>query len=76
MRGTGHTPLMLTAMRGDREMLELLLRHGVDVNERDEASYTALMHAAAQGHKEIVALLLHRGAAILFTHSVKRCAHS
>lgn len=53
-------------------MLELLLSQGVDVNERDQASYTALMHAAQQGHKEVVALLLHRGAAIRFTQSIKR----
>ena len=53
-------------------VLELLLEHGADINERDGQQYTALMHSAQRGHRELVALLLHRGAAILFTQSVKR----
>lgn len=63
---TGHTPLMLAALQGDKPLLELLLAHGADMNEKDEKAYTALFHAAEKGHKDIVQLLVTRGANVVF----------
>ena len=60
----GFTPLGLAAFFGHKEAVELLLRHGADVNavSRNATGYTALTGAVAAGHTEIVALLLGAGA--------------
>ena len=56
----GFTPLGLAAFFGHREVVDLLLRHGADVNavSQNATGYTALTGAVAGGHAEIVALLL------------------
>lgn len=49
---------------GKREIVGLLLDHGVDINARSSALYckTALHYAALQGHCAVVELLMQRGA--------------
>ena len=62
----GITPLMAAAMRGDREIVELLLAKDADVNLRMDGKWgdgsTALMNAVWRGDIEIVRALLDRGA--------------
>ncbi|XP_072555614.1 KN motif and ankyrin repeat domain-containing protein 3 [Paramormyrops kingsleyae] len=54
----GQTALMLAVSHGRREMAELLLACGADVNAQDEEGSTALMCASEHGRAEIVSLLL------------------
>jgi ankyrin repeat protein len=47
---------------GDRTAVKVLLRHGADVNARDEDAATALMHAAADADLPMMKVLLEEGA--------------
>lgn len=59
-----HNALHLAARGGHKEIVELLLSKGANVNEKVDNSggVTALHYAAQEGHKEIVELLLSKGA--------------
>lgn len=50
--------LMIAAKEGDQAMVELLLRSGADVNDKNNSNEVALHYAALHGHKEIVQLLI------------------
>jgi len=52
----GFTPLHAAAFFGHKEIVELLLKHGSNLNE-SAASLTALDFAKAMNHQEIVDLL-------------------
>lgn len=54
----GWPMLMIAASQGDKPMVELLLRSGADVNDKNYSSEVALHYAALHGHKEIVQLLI------------------
>ncbi|VDO00832.1 unnamed protein product [Rodentolepis nana] len=56
----GQTPLMLAARKANTTVVELLLRHGVDVNAQDDIGNTALMCAIDCGNLEMVKLLISR----------------
>ncbi len=60
----GFPLLGLAAFFGHREVVDLLLRHGAEVNavSRNATGYTALTGAVAGGHAEIAAALLAAGA--------------
>ena len=58
----GMTPLMHAALRGNREIVELLLQKKARVDLVDIFGVTALMQAAWAGHTEIVADLVASGA--------------
>ena len=55
---------MLSAMRGNLEISELLYSKGAEINARDENGdcYTILMHAVANGHEKLVKWLIGKGA--------------
>ena len=54
----GITALILASYFSCKEIVELLLRHGVDVNNISNMYGSALMAASYNNHKEIVELLL------------------
>ena len=60
--GGGWTPLHSAARQGHKEIVELLIANGTDVNSRDSTSKSSLHDAALEGHKEIVELLIIKGA--------------
>ncbi len=64
-----HTPLALAASAGHLQTVELLLRHGADVNMPSGNGNTPLIYAIANGHIEIVELLLAHGTPILGNYS-------
>jgi ankyrin repeat protein len=59
---TGMTPLMQAALRGEPDIVRLLLNKGAQVNAMDIFGVTALMQAAWAGHAGIVEMLVAHGA--------------
>ena len=55
----GFTPLHIAVSKGYKEVAELLVTNGADVNTKDNGS-TPLHKAAQFGHKEIVELLINK----------------
>ena len=47
---------------GHKEVVELLIAKGADVNAKNDGGYTPLHQAAINGHKEIAELLIEKGA--------------
>lgn len=48
----GQTPLHIAAMRGNCWIAEYLLRHGANVNSRDDLGYTPLHYASTSGMRD------------------------
>jgi ankyrin repeat protein len=61
---TGPLPLAVAVLRANISMIQLLLRHGVDVNAEPRAHWgrSALQQAVEIGNLEIIQFLLDRGA--------------
>jgi cytohesin len=59
---SGMTPLHAAARKGLKEVVELLIHEGTDVNAKSDDGWTPLHLAAARGHKEIVEQLIAKGA--------------
>jgi ankyrin repeat protein len=57
----GYTPLHWAAMYGCKDVAELLLTKGAEVNAKDEDGETPLHWAARHGHKDVVELLRRHG---------------
>ncbi len=65
MKGPFKTSILMeAAVRGNVEVMKLLIEHGADVNMADKDGWTALMGAVVQGHTESVKLLLKHGAKV------------
>ena len=58
----GRTPLLHAVSGGHKEVAELLIAAGADVDAKDNTGWTPLQMAASNGHKEIVELLIAKGA--------------
>ena len=59
----GWTPLHFAARDGYKEIVELLIAKGADVNAKDnDGGTTPLHHAASYGRNEVVELLIAKGA--------------
>ncbi len=58
----GATPLRMAAMKGHKDIVELLLAHGATVDAGGRSGRTALHWAALKGHRDTVKLLLEYGA--------------
>ncbi|XP_063062916.1 ankyrin repeat and SAM domain-containing protein 6-like [Engraulis encrasicolus] len=61
--GDGASPLMLAAVSGQLEMVQLLVDHCADTDKQDTVhGWTALMQATYHGNKDVVKYLLSQGA--------------
>jgi ankyrin repeat protein len=61
----GRTALMYAAWHNQKDVAELLVKNGADMNVKDsQRGATALMYATIQGHADMVRLLLKHGAGI------------
>ena len=58
----GRTPLHIAAEEGHKEIAELLIAKGADVNAKDSVGFTPLHEAAFYGQNEIAELLIAKGA--------------
>ena len=58
----GRTLLQLAALKGHKEVAELLIAEGADVNAKTNSGWTPLVVAAVRGHKEVVELLIAKNA--------------
>ncbi|KAH6579413.1 hypothetical protein BSLG_010535 [Batrachochytrium salamandrivorans] len=58
----GRTPLHVAASEGQRDCVEILLRHGANVHVRDNFGQSSLFDAVSAGHSEVVSLLRKAGA--------------
>jgi ankyrin repeat protein len=58
------TPLIHAAMKGHKEVVELLIKSGADINKAHKDGFTALMGAAKFGFPEIALMLIKNGANI------------
>jgi ankyrin repeat protein len=66
-RGAGYKPdelihALVTNQVIDRDALDLLLRQGADIDNRDAAGNTPLTRAITTGHRVLIKLLVSRGA--------------
>ena len=59
--GDKWTPLHNAAWGGHKEIAELLIAKGADMNAKDDEGMTPLHPAAAAGHREIAELLIAKG---------------
>jgi hypothetical protein len=62
MQKLGPPALAYAAHGGDKEIVDVLLAKGVDVNSRNEFGSTVLYTASLRGHEKVVGLLLAKGA--------------
>lgn len=56
------TPLLAAADGGHKNIVEILIANGSEVNAKDEEGETAMMHAVRKGHKETFEMLIAKGA--------------
>jgi len=61
-KSSGRTPLHAAAYRDNKEVVELLIKNGADVNTRDKTGDTPLHLAAGEGNKAVAELLITNGA--------------
>ncbi len=57
--------------KGHRDIAQLLVAQGAEVNKLDEHSYSPLHRAAAKGDVQIMALLVDRGAKLNQQNKIK-----
>jgi ankyrin repeat protein len=60
----GETPLVLSAMGGELDLVKLLISHGASVNTKDRQGRTALHRAVRHNFIDVVRVLLENGAEV------------
>ena len=58
----GDAMIVCSSRDGNTDIVQLLIKHGANVNAKNKNRVTALMTAAQEGHKEILELLIDSGA--------------
>lgn len=72
---SGMSPLQHACYKGNKEIVQMLLDQGADVNfSQHGANYTSLHFAALSGNTELVLMLLHAGVNVNTLNSVNRTA--
>ena len=51
--GDQESRLIVASMKGDKDIVEMLLHNGADVEAKDQYGYTALIEASRNGHNKI-----------------------
>lgn len=70
----GHTPFMLAAFGGDKDLMETFLSRNADINDTDAKEWTVLMHAANCGDIETVEYLISKQAEVNFENTLAQSA--
>ena len=60
----GNTPLILASLYGNKDIVEMLLKAGADVQAINKEGKNALSYARLYSHSEIVKLLTHKAGQI------------
>src|SRR6266478_9015774 len=63
-RRCGYTALMEAVWNGHLDIVDLLVRHGANLEATDDGGNTVLIWAARQGRENVVACLIQKGAAL------------
>ena len=63
---SGFTPLHVASLRGNNNLIELLVRMGSEIDQKSNDGSTALHLAVRNGHWKVVDLLLNLGSSSLF----------
>ncbi|CAG2239053.1 ANKRD28 [Mytilus edulis] len=58
----GSSPLHIACFMGRKDVVNCLLDHNANINQKKEDGTTPLFYACEVGHEDIVQLLLHKGA--------------
>jgi ankyrin repeat protein len=61
----GGSAILFAASNGHKQVVDLLVQRGVQVDAQDDKGWTALMHAAVYHHLDIVKTLVTKGKANL-----------
>lgn len=64
----GWWPFHMAAERGNKNLCDLLITKGANLDQRINGSSTALIRAASKGHLKVVELLIERGANLDLTN--------
>ena len=59
--GEGVPPILIALQREDFEMVDLLLKYGIEINSIDERGRTVLQRIIESNHAELVQTVLRRG---------------
>ena len=68
-QGSGQTPLMGSVLRGNTEMVQLLLQQGADTTIAEKDGYTPPHGAGFQGRADVMKLLHESGVDVTEAHS-------
>lgn len=62
LAGNNETALMIASILGRKDLVEMFLARGANVNSKNSLSFSALSFAVYFGHEEIVRILVSKGA--------------
>lgn len=58
---TNATPLILAVLKGNVDIVKVLLDHGANINHQNNQGHSPLQYACSKGWSDVVGLLLERG---------------